>query len=184
MLNQQDGTRLCDALDECANLLAIRISKASQGFIEQKQVAVRRERDRNIKQPLFSVGEVQARGFSTLDQPHSRKDGPCLLIYFVKGVGIGPQLAGPARIRLHRNSDILKGRQVFEQADDLERPTDAEPSPPMGREFRDVLPFELHLSGICKQQSRKDIEERRLAGSVRADDAVKLARMNIQVNVV
>ena len=53
----------------------------------------------------------------------------------------------------------------------------------MHRQVRDVLAVEPDLSGIGAQQAGQHVEERGLAGAVRADQAVQPVRMHIQMHV-
>lgn len=49
---------------------------------------------------------------------------------------------------------------------------------------RNLLTGEQDAAGVRGQQSRDLVDERRLAGPVRADDSVKLALADIEVHVV
>ena len=53
-----------------------------------------------------------------------------------------------------------------------------------GVEARDVAPVEPHRAGIGRDRAGDEVEERRLAGAVRADDPERLALLHVEVERV
>ena len=85
---------------------------------------------------------------------------------------------------VHAHEDVFERRHLLEQADVLERAPDA----PLGHEVRrpvgDVLACELDDAGRHLVDAGDHVEERRLAGAVRPDEAYDRALGDREVDVV
>ena len=92
----------------------------------------------------------------------------------VAGIGIRQQAAAPWPLRLYGDADVLEHSQVREDAEDLKRAADAEARALMHRQAGDVLALEQELAVSGAQEPGQHVEEGRLAGAIRPDDAVKL----------
>ena len=73
---------------------------------------------------------------------------------------------------------------VEEELRNLERAGDPEPRDRARRVCRDVLAEERHATGLRLQVAGRDVEERGLAGAVRADDREVLAVDDIEIDAV
>ena len=78
--------------------------------------------------------------------------------------------------RLDRREHVVTRRQARRQTDRLERASKARARSPMRRPRGDLDPLEPDRAGRGPIDARDDIEQRGLAGPVRADDPVQLAR--------
>ena len=67
--------------------------------------------------------------------------------------------------------DVLEDGQAVEQLDDLEAAGEAARDARMGGDVRDVVPGEDDAAGVRRQMAGQQVDQRRLAGPVRADDA-------------
>ena len=84
---------------------------------------------------------------------------------------------------LRRQQDVVQYGQIGEQVGDLEGPGHAEMGPPVGRQPRDVLSVEVHLSVRRVEFACDHVEKRRLTRSVRTDDAPAFAVFHHEVDV-
>ena len=104
-------------------------------------------------------------------------------------------LSGVARERpvhreLHRGEPldgeqaVLEHGQARKEVRDLEGPREAEGGPPVGGGARDVLAEERDRARGDRQLARDQVEERRLAGAVRADEPGDGARVDREIDAV
>src|SRR2546426_280887 len=98
------------------------------------------------------------------------------------------QLA-PAALRLRARAarddeQVLEGRQLREDADDLEGAADAAAGDLPGLEPVDALAAKRHAAGVEPLDARDAVEERRLARAVGADEAVDARGLQRQRHIV
>jgi hypothetical protein len=72
------------------------------------------------------------------------------------------------------DQDVVAHRHSLEQGKILKRPTDAETSNPMARQLQQRFACEVNCARASLIQATQTIEERRLAGAVRTDQAADL----------
>src|SRR5262249_32135811 len=72
--------------------------------------------------------------------------------------------------------------ETGKRVDDLERAPHAQPRDAIWRRSSDVVRAVLHLPPTRTQAPADDVEQRRLAGAIRADDGVPLARRYAQID--
>jgi len=94
-----------------------------------------------------------------------------------------PQRAVAAPGPLGHDHVVAHG-QVGEDLDALERPADPEPGAQVGGQLVDGLPAEVHAAGARAQLAAHAVEQRRLAGAVRAHEPDRLPRRHRQRHVV
>src|SRR5439155_1677291 len=70
--------------------------------------------------------------------------------------------------------------QRREEGEVLERPPDAELRDPMGRQPEDRTAVEADITLVGRGEAAQAVEERRLAGAVRADEADDLPRVHVE----
>ena len=85
---------------------------------------------------------------------------------------------------LHGERDIVVGREIGEDAGDLERVGDAEPHAQVGRHCGDVVAVEGDGAGRRQQAAGDQADEGGLAGAVRADQRTDLAGQDREVDMV
>src|SRR5690606_14262946 len=86
--------------------------------------------------------------------------------------------------RRHRDLEVLRHAQIVIGAIGLERQAESQAHPREGRQARDVARLEHDLSRVRSLDAAQEREQGRLAGTVRADDALQAARLDSQVDVV
>ena len=82
------------------------------------------------------------------------------------------------------DDEVVAHGRVGEQLDPLERPADAEPGAFVDAEPGDVGAVELDDATVGPQDAEDAVEERRLAGAVRADQPDALALLDVDVDVI
>ena len=83
-----------------------------------------------------------------------------------------------------RGHDVLLDRHVQEQTERLERAGDTAARDPVRVEPDDRLPLEDDLAAVRRVDAGDQVEERRLAGAVRPDDADDLTFVHDEVEAV
>ena len=162
--------------DERQRLLRVH---AGGRLVEQQQLRLGRERARDLEPPLVAVGEVarvlvlgalgQAAVVEQLAAPCSRASA-------------SSRRCSRERTMLRKTplcmrqcmptSDVLERRHGAEEADVLERAADPERRDLVLRQSGDLVAVEDDLAGGRRVDAGEHVEERRLAGAVRADQAV------------
>ena len=94
-----------------------------------------------------------------------------------------PEPQRPAERGLRGEPHVLEHGQQREDARHLERPPQARARAPERRLPGDVAPAQLDRPGGRPVQPREQVEERRLARAVRADDAEQLALGNLERDI-
>ena len=89
-----------------------------------------------------------------------------------------------ARARLHRQRDILERRKAGKDRAHLKRSRQAELRARMRGQGGDVAPGELDDPRIRSDEPGNLIDQRGLAGAVRPDDGMQLARHDVERQVV
>ena len=105
---------------------------------------------------------------------------------FLDLLAIGNQRAPPgpcdALSLANRQCDRFKRAQMRKQRIDLIGAGEAALHPLFGCKRRDVLPAKQNLSGIRTQHTGHQIDQRRLAGAIRADQGVTRARRHGKID--
>src|SRR6185437_12883380 len=94
---------------------------------------------------------------------------------FEQRVGPPGRLARPRADAERGHLDVLAHRQVAEPTGMLERPREPVAAAAVRRPARDVTLVELHRAAVRTVEAAEDVDERRLAGAVRADQPDDLA---------
>src|SRR5207253_2904817 len=126
----------------------------------------------NLVGSSFGNGGAEVEDFQTLaklhDEPHRMLDEK----------DRGPEfLAHPAK-KVHEPVDFSDV-----EPNGLERARDAKPHDLMRRHPHEVGPAKKHRALARAVHAGDEVEERRLAGAVRADDADKLARYDLDLKI-
>src|SRR3569833_1925476 len=171
MLDDDDIDRarhLADA-DDCA--FGLRRTHAAGRLIEQEQLGLGNQRHAALEQGRVAIGEGAGRA--------SGDGAQAALLQGPVDTLAGGHVAGGVAERMQEALGALAGDpEVFrdglprEYAFDLKRPLDAEAADLMGRQAGNVAPAEKDLAGRRMQQTGNQVEERRLPGTVGADDGV------------
>ena len=184
VLDEQDrdvGRQRADGLED---LLALAFGHARDRLVEQQHARLAGERERDLEQAALAVGERVDRPVHHVDEAEPIEQG----LAFGGDGRIAAERAPPPRAgaALHRDRERQRRerRQRVEQLVDLEGADDAAPDAPMGGQRRDVGAVEDDPSGGWQEHAGEQVDERRLAGAVRADQRVARAALDGQRDVV
>src|SRR5689334_20167544 len=95
-------------------------------------------------------------------------------------IDIPPGVEAAGVLGLQRQAQVLVDGETAEQVGDLERARKALLADAVRRQLLDGVSVQMHNAAARREQARYDVEQGRLAGSVRADKSVDLARTHGQ----
>ena len=174
---------LGQAVDGVENDVALGAGHAGRGLVEEQDLRLQAQRDRELDQALAAVGQLPdavprvLRELQGLQQVHRLVDH------------VPPQAGGPKHGRGgadalgDREVDVVQHREPAEQPIDLEGARDAELDPFGLGDARDVTSLEQHRARRGRDQAGQEIDERGLAGAVGTDQRVARAGLQAKVDV-
>src|SRR5581483_3599130 len=186
VLDEEDGEAQLAAqlVDELRQLARFNGVHAGRWFVQQEQLGLGGQGARDLQPALVAVRQIagQLVGFSVqTDQVQQVESalGGALLLH-----GEGRQLEDclervEAQPGMFADQNVLDGGHVVEQADVLEGAGDAAIDDLVGLEPDNALAGEDQLAAGRREQAGDDVEERGLAGPVRADQAEHLALFDL-----
>jgi hypothetical protein len=95
-----------------------------------------------------------------------------------------PELEGIAELALQSDTDILAHRKMGEHRGNLERASESHAGDRGRRAAGDVAPLEVDLPRRRREEMGKQVEARRLAGTVRPDEGVNGVATHMQIDVL
>ena len=146
--------------------------QAGEPFVEQKQLRARRQRAGELDAFLVDIGELRAEEVRPVGETDPLE----------QRVDLAHRHAGSDRIAAEHPSkhDVLARRHAGEDADELKRACDAGAADLERARADDLLALEVDRSGVGRQLAGDQVEHRRLAGAVRADQAGDAAGRDIE----
>src|SRR5215208_1486295 len=172
VLDEQDGERvlLAEALDQQPEVADLLVVEAAGGLVEQQQPRLRGERARDLDALERAEREPDRRVVRNLAQPEVAE----------RLLGVGVRRAAGVAADEH----VLADGHVREQREVLERPRDPTVHDAVRADAQHVVAVEDDATGVGPVHARDDVERRRLAGAVRADQADDLALSDAEADVV
>ena len=140
------------------------------GLVESRRRLVEQQHARLRRECPSQLDEARRTGREPVDAVfgHCLQSDP--LENLVGDHGRGPlPIVRPSASHLRRHEDVLPRGQAPERLEPLERAADPEPGPLMGLAARDVATVELDPARVRPEQPGDDVEQRRLARPVGAD---------------
>src|SRR5476651_2463358 len=191
MLDQKhrDVLGVAHALDLALQRLDFLVIQTSRRLIEQQQLGARRERTRQLD-PLADRERQRAR--HCIGEGHEVHELDQLvrplgdLRLFRRDLGQAQcilEKAGRAAT-VATDLNVVEHRQAIEQGHVLEGTADADGRDVMARTLQDRLALEQHVAAVGRIEATEAIEERGLAGAVRADQARDLPREHVERHAV
>ena len=167
-----DSVDGADALDQVGTLGGVH---AGGGLVEQQQPRLGGQGAGDLDQTLRAVGKTGRGQMRHRLQPHGSEGlhGPFPRPLLFSALMRQTEPAGPqsrALVPVAADEDVLEHGHVGVDAQVLEGAGHAETGGVRGREMSDVLAGEAHGAGGQLLQTADRVEERRLAGAVRADE--------------
>ncbi len=157
---------------------------AGGGFVQQQHRWLQSERDGDLDQSLLAVGQRLHRGQRVIGDPQLLQQ--CIGVLQRRPVrGDGTQhVAADALSLTDRECNILQHRQAAKQRVDLESTPESSAHACGLRQCGDVIAIQQDTPrGRC-ETAGDQVDERRLAGTVRTDQGVACARFQAEVDVV
>ena len=175
-----------DRVRQRRQLLAV---QAAGGLVEEQQVGLAGQRPGERDSLLHGIGQLPGLRLGHVDaaDPLQRRQRALAQRALV---AVGP------RARQHRADDagaaealgshhhVLADGQAGEEADALQRPGDPQRGQPVGADPVKRLPAPAHRARRRLDEAADDVEQRRLAGAVGADDAEHLALRDLERDAV
>ena len=167
--------------DQAARLLG---AGAGHRLVEQEELGRLGERDCQLQPALLAVRERAGRRV----RPGLQVDDGQRL----QGGRVERRLArdrlpeteARAGARLHGQRDVLQRREARQHVRDLEGARQPQMGAGGHRQMRDVATVEDDAAGVGGERAGDLVDERGLAGAVGADDGVRLAGQNVEVDAV
>jgi hypothetical protein len=175
VLDDQDGNTFGAQLpDDAENPAEIVVAEAGECLVEQHQARMRHERARQFHQAQFPRRQPPGDLFRLVDEPDPVERRQRHLT----GDSIGRSADKSA------DDDVFEDAHARERAHNLKGAPDAAPAYLVRAQPSDRLAGEGDCAAIGGEKPVDHIEQRRLAGAVRADDAVEPALGKGEVDAV
>ena len=179
---------LPDLQEEVAQGLRLALGDARRRLVQQEDRRLVGERARQLHHPPGAGGELGHEGVAVATEPHGLDQLVDPLGHRRLGVGDCPEPEGTGDrlahldVALQRHCEGLGDRERGEQPGVLEHAPEAALGPSGRIQLAQVLTGEVDVPGVGDREARAQVEQGRLAGSVRADDAQDLALGQGQVH--
>ncbi len=143
--------------------------KAERRLVEKEQARPRHQRTRDRDHLLLAARELAGRaGELVLERREERERG---------GERLAPMRLGARQVAAEL--EVLAHRHAGEEAPPLRHDGDARRAEAMRRQARDVAAVKDEAAGARALDAGDGVDQRRLAGAVRADDREQLAGTNL-----
>ena len=181
MLDDQEGLPgLVELADPLGEVLDQGRVYAAGRLVQEQHSGIGHEQRRELEQLALTEGEVPgglARKPRDTDELEQLDRASALRAR----AGAADEAAHPALLALRRDEHVLEHGQPGEDARELEGPPDTELEDARRSRVRDRRAAEADLAGVGSLVAGDDVEERRLAGPVRADQAGDRTLLDLQV---
>src|ERR1700730_1255640 len=180
VLDHDDGDVLTRKThEEIKHLVDFGAGKAGHGLVGNQEFWVRRHRAGEFHLAQFHLAELSGRHVLLRRETHAREDGH-------HGVASLRSRGDFVRDRreVERDHEVFGNGHAFERPWDLEAARNAATRAHMRLQPRDVLVTKHHCSGLGTERAGNAVDQRRLSGTVRADEAEALSRANIDADIV
>src|SRR5467141_1116917 len=181
VLDEQHGDApIANRLDQLAKREALRGVHARGRLVEREQLRLGGERARDLETPLVAVGQAPrgvVRAAADPDIVEQLGRARFDLSFFLYGLSVSQHGAEhpSAAAQVPADHHVLERRQVGEKADVLEGTRDARSSHLMRLQAAEVVPVEQESAVVGRVKSGQHVEQRGLAGAVRADQPENFA---------
>ena len=190
VLDQANGdTVFVGIADQLADGLDPSRGDARDRLVEQEQLRLCGKPDGEGERLLPAVGELPRILVAAL--AHSRELQHLLRflqeVRFLVADPLGTKKGadGPRLpLQLVGMGDVFEHGEAAEQQVELESPHHPQPGDTVGTHSGDVLALKVNLSGGRFEKSRDEVEQRRLAGTVRPDDAEDFPFLDVKVEPI
>ena len=174
--------------DETEQVTRLDRVHAGIGLVEQQHSRARPDGPRDLEPALVAVGQVAGESIAlVLESGQPEQLERLRLELALRALERRARQEGAdqrrRRLALEPDLDVVEDRQVAEQADVLEGTADSHPGDGVGRRAGDVATVERDRAARWPEEPGQEMEQRRLAGAVRTDDAVDRQRVETKLVV-
>ncbi len=182
VLDHDDGAVLADLAEQLAGLAALGNAHAGDGLVEHQQLGLLHEQHPDLEPLLLAVAEK----LGALIQAVSQQDLPGHPIDPIGDLLRPPEgeRAENAAAAWKRDLQVLEHREVLVDGRRLELPPHAGVHDLVLGHARELLLLEADRSARRLGAAADEIEQRGLAGAVRADDHAQLVAIDVEVQRV
>ena len=185
--DHRDAEVLLDVLDPEPHALGLLDIQAGGRFVQQQQLRLDAQRAAEFDHLAHAIGQV---GDQRVAIALKAEEGDHLLGLLAMLQFRAAHRWQEDKLRQNANGrmavpadqQVLQQRGVGEQLDVLERARDAEAGDPVRRDVGDVLVLEDQPARRRLIDAADQVEDRRLAGAVRADDREHLALLHLEAD--
>jgi hypothetical protein len=160
------------------------VTGAGERLVEEEELRLGRERDRQFELALFAMREETGRKMGARGEGDGVEKLHRRLVQRRLLGSVAEEAEARAGTRLHGERDVFQRREAGQDRGDLEGARKPAPHPLMHGKARDVLTLEQDTSGVWRGEAGDLVDERGLASAVRADHRVKLTREHFQIHVI
>ena len=155
--------------NELGDFVGFLVAHSGRRLVQQQQPGAQRQRHGDLGGALIAVGELAHEPVGLVGEPGEaqRLFDPALQFRALRAADPGAQ--PKPRRHLGADAHVLPHAQLRKDLGDLEGARHAELDPRVRRHSGDVAPVEYHAACGRREQATDEIEERGLAGAVRAD---------------
>src|SRR6266496_4162795 len=153
----------CDVIDQ-------RRVHAAGRFIEQHDSRIGHQHVGELQQLALAVGEGASEVGGKVCYPDELQQVQCAPSVLYRA-GPGQQVAHGSAAPLGGDKHVLTDGEAREDPGELEGPADAEAEDTLRRPVGDWPPVQVHLAAVHPFVASDHVEQRRLAGAVRPDEA-------------
>ena len=176
VLDHDDGdVLLAEADQEIEHLVDLRMGKPRHRLVRDQQLRPHRHRARKLHLAQFHLAQRIRRRAGFRCKPHPRQD---------RHRDVFLRQAGADGGKVEPDQEIFEYRHALERPRNLERPGDAAARAQMRRQLGNVLAAEHHAADLRFQRAGNAVDQRRLAGAVRPDQAEPFSFPDIDADIV
>src|SRR6516162_9640282 len=170
--------------DGIHDLALVARAHAARGLIQKQELRPQRIGDRDIKQLALALRQASGKRGTLVAKAELAQHIEALRTNRMVVIGERRHVHGLALAREDRQGDVVEDGEAVEQIDNLKAARDAGLDTLVNGRERDVLAFEQDLAAVGGQLRADEIDERRLAGAVRANEGEELALVDHEVHPV
>ncbi|MCY1305955.1 hypothetical protein D9M70_557870 [compost metagenome] len=176
MFDPDDGNALLlDGTDGRDQLVAFGFRQTAGDLVQQQQPGFGGKRPCQFQPLALQKGEAAGQYIRLLEQAGVHQDF---------GAAVTGFRLAPPRAKTARDEQVLKDCQLFEGLRDLEGPPHARKTARHRRRSGDIHAAEADRAAVGGDVAGNQIEQRRLAGAVRPDDAQRLTLADRKADLV
>ena len=183
VLDQQDREFRIELHQELGHLGGFARRQAGGRLVKQQDLRIAGEAEHDFELALLAVRQVADFGVLAVEEVRLFEQMMGLVVDVLVRRQEAPHHEFRRPQALDRQQHVVEHGEFRKQAGDLERARHAERGAPVARPVGDILAEQQDLPGRHRIDAGDQIEQRGLAGAVRADDGLAVARHDAQRDV-